>query len=554
MSRLSTATNMAASASKLIMPPAAALPPIALQTRQHERGRNSAKIVIAIVIVVGAALCAVALGLSREWPFAQVQVLRDLQEASDSQVEVRSFRRTYFPSPGCVIEGLVFHHEPGEAKPLITIEKLTIVGSYVGLPAQKVSRITADGMLVSIPPFDTHSKFHTTPSKITIAEVVANGAAVEFAASEAGKKPLRFDIQEAFLQDVGWKNPLTYRVKVHNPEPPGEVSAEGKFGVWNRTNAGETPISGQYKFEQADLSVYKGISGTLFSTGEFAGKLVHIDISGTTDTPDFEVRSSGHSVRLTTKFSAYVDATRGDTFLKQVDADFWKTHVVAQGSVASSPNGKGKTGLIDLRAKDARIQDLLLLFVRANRAPMSGSVILQAHVEIPPGEDFLKKVKLRGSFGIDGGTFKPSTQEMVDKLSAGARDDKDKDKDKNKEKETDRSDPETALTDLEGQVNVVDGIARFSDLSFWVPGAHARVEGTYNLINYKIDLRGRMRVDTKISDTTTGAKSFLLRMMDPIFRKKKKGEVVPVKISGTYDHPTFGLDLGDKNAKTKSSQ
>jgi hypothetical protein len=31
--------------------------------------------------------------------------------------------------------------------------------------------------------------------------------------------------------------------------------------------------------------------------------------------------------------------------------------------------------------------------------------------------------------------------------------------------------------------------------------------------------------------------------MDPFFRKKKKGEIVPVHIEGTYEHPQFGLDL-----------
>jgi hypothetical protein len=255
------------------------------------------------------------------------------------------------------------------------------------------------------------------------------------------------------------------------------------------------------------------------------------------------VKSSGHPVRLTTKFNAYVDATDGDTFLNQVDADFWKTHVTAQGSVATSPNGKGKTALINLHSKNARIQDLLLLFVQANRSPMSGTVTLQAHVEIPPGDEkFLKKVKLAGGFGIAGGTFsQPSTQKGIDQLSAGALG----------EPQKDRSDPETAIADLNGAVNLLAGTAAFSDLSFRVPGAHARVHGTYNLINDTIDLRGQLRVDSEISKTTSGAKSFLLKMMNPFFRKKRKGEVVPVRISGTYDHPTFGLDLNDKNAQVQ---
>ena len=60
-----------------------------------------------------------------------------------------------------------------------------------------------------------------------------------------------------------------------------------------------------------------------------------------------------------------------------------------------------------------------------------------------------------------------------------------------------------------------------------------------------------MRVDTKISKTTTGVKSLFLKMMDPFFKKKKKGEVVPVHISGTYHHPQFGLDLDQDKSPAK---
>jgi hypothetical protein len=156
---------------------------------------------------------------------------------------------------------------------------------------------------------------------------------------------------------------------------------------------------------------------------------------------------------------------------------------------------------------------------------------------------------------------KPSTQEDVDKLSAGARGEKEKAKDKNakddakdkdkddKDKDKDRSDPETVLTGLNGQVNLLGGSARFSDLSFGVPGATARLHGTYDLIDHKIDLRGQMQVDTQISNTSSGTKAFLLKVMEPFFKKKRKGEIVPIRIAGTYEHPTFGLDLDDKNAQ-----
>lgn len=522
------------------MAPSAISPPERLEKREPRAEKSSNHIVRTIIIVAAAVLCVSALVLGGLWPFKQSAVLQDLREASDSQVQVRAFHRTYFPSPGCVIERLVFHHSSNEAKPLITIEKLTVQGSYLGMLSRRVSRITGDGMLISIPAFGTGQAFHTTPSKITIDEIVANGAAIEFASHDPGKSPLRFDVHEASLQNVGWSGPLTYRVKVHNPEPPGEVTTTGKFGVWNKTDAGETPVSGEYTFEQADLGVYEGIAGKLASTGQFGGKLSHIDISGTIDVPDFDVKSGGHPTHLTTKFSAFVDGTNGDTFLKQVDSDFWKTHVVSQGSVAGSSGEKGKTALINLRATNARIEDLLRLFVDASRAPMSGSVSLQADVEIPPGpQEFLRKVKLRGHFGIASGTFStPSTQEGVNKLSAGALGEKDK------------ADPETVLTDLTGSVNLAEGIAHFSDLAFGVPGASARLHGTYNLVNHKIDLRGQMKVESKISNTESGAKAALLKMMEPFFKKKKKGEIVPGRISGTYAHPLFGLDLNDKHAQS----
>jgi hypothetical protein len=517
------------------MPPGKTVTPL-----PHAKRGLSRSTILIIAALVSVILLAILLVTSSLWPFAQSQVLQDLREASDSQIQVRALHRTYFPFPGCVVEGLVFNHDPAESTPLITIEKLTIRGTYLGLFTKSVSRITAEGLHVTIPAFGTSKTFHTTPSKITIDEIVANGAVMEFDFHKADKPPLRFDIHEASLQNVGWKGPLTYRLKVHIPQPPGEISTDGQFGVWDESDPGKTTISGTYTFEHADLSVYHGIAGMLSSSGKFGGTLVHIDISGKTDTPDFEVRSGGHPVRLTTDFTAYVDGTHGDTFLKRVDADFWKTHIVAEGSIAKTQGGKSKTALIDLRSEKARIEDLLRLFVKANRAPMSGSVTLQAHVEIPPGqEEFLKKIKLRGSFGIAGGTFsKPSTQEGVNKLSAGARGEKDP------------PDPETVVTDLTGKVDLEQGISRFSDLSFGVPGADARMHGTYNLLNERIDLRGQMQVQSKISNTEKGSKAFLLKMMEPFFKKKKKGEIVPIRISGTYGHPSFGLSLNDKKAQT----
>ncbi len=510
--------------------------------KDARQGRTRKVLPIVVAIAGGLVVLAVLLFI-RFWPFERSAILQDLAEASDGTVEARSFHKTYFPFPGCILQGVVFHHGEKNGRPLITIERLTIRGSYSGILTGHVERIIADGARVFIPAIGSGVQFHTHPSKIIVGEVVANGAAVEFERQDPQHEPLRFDIHEGSVRNVGWSGPLHYRLKLHNPEPPGEIEATGEFGVWRKDDPGETPFSGVYKFIDADLHVFHGIAGKLSSGGKFGGVLKHLDVTGSTDVPDFEVASSGHKVELITEYRAYVNAMNGDTFLNRVDAHFRRTHVVARGSIAKVAGRKGKTALIDLEAPRGRIEDVLWLFVSGQRAPMSGPMGLKTKVELPSGDQpFLKKVKLQGVFGIDEGSFtKTETQQDVNKLSAGARGEN-------------KDDAETAMTDLKGQVRLEHGIANFSDLSFSVPGAKARLHGTYNIINHKIDLHGPMKVDTAISKTTSGMKSLMLKMMDPLFKKKKKGEVVPVHISGTYEHPQFGLDLNGKQGQGPASE
>ena len=497
-------------------------------------------------------LCVGVIAVSYFWPFTLPRVVEKLQESSDSRVQVRSFHHTYFPYPGCVLEGVSFVHDAAAGRPLATIERLRVLSTYPALFGRHIRLMKAEGLHIFIPPIGTGKPFQLQPSTLIVDTMSANGATIEIASRNPQKHPLRFDVHDATFRAVGAPGPMLYRVRVHNPEPPGEVSAEGELGDWDMQNPAETVISGKYKFENTDLGVYGGIGGTLSSEGKFSGKLGHIGIAGATDVPNFEVSSGRHPVDLTSQFSAYVDAIHGDTYLERVDAHFRRTEVIALGNIAGSHdrdrdgqakgNGeaKGKIAHLSLSAVNGRIEDILGLFVSAKRSPMSGVATMHADVEIPPGQrPFLEKLKLRGTFGIGGGEFSnANTQEGVNKLSAGAQGEKD------------TSDPETVLTDLAGKVSADNGIATFTGLSYGIPGAAARMHGTYGLSDHKIDLHGQMQVRTKISNTETGAKALLLRLMDPFFKKREKGEILPVRIGGTYEKPSFGLDLHDPRAQT----
>jgi hypothetical protein len=147
------------------------------------------------------------------------------------------------------------------------------------------------------------------------------------------------------------------------------------------------------------------------------------------------------------------------------------------------------------------------------------------------------------------GALQNPTRKRGCRLSRGALGEEDHHK-----TEKDEDDPETVLSDLKGHILLRDGTARFSNLSFSVPGALAQMQGTYNLITEKIDLRGTLKTDSEPSDTTHGMKALMLKVLDPFFKKKHAGYAMPVKITGTYEHPAFGLDLNDRDQKKNGTR
>ena len=495
------------------------------------------------------ALCVGSLGiLAFAWPFREGAVIKEFEEESFSKVSVGSFHRTYFPHPGCVLEKVVFrHNSKSYAPPLITIQRVQIEGSFTGLFKKHVKLLRAEGMRVNIPALGTEQFETPQRSSVVVDDLIADGATLEVKRGD-GAPPLRFAFHGFTMNDIGGTGPAAFKATLSNAEPPGEVTTTGQFGPWNANSVGETPVSGEYFFADAKLDAVPGIDGILSSSGKYRGTLEHLQVEGSTDVPAFTVDRSAHETDLQTQFRAEVNALNGDVFLQDANARFRQTSIWSHGKVAGEQGRSGKVASFDFAAKDGRIQDLLLLFIQSPRAPMTGAVSFRAKGVLPPGDrPFLSKVQLQGDFGIDDGNFTNSdTRREVFDLSRGASGQK-----KHDSKE-DAPDPESVLSDLKGHVVVKDGTARFSDLSFSVPGAAARMNGTYNLISEKIDLRGTLTTKEEVSKTTHGVKALFLKMLDPFLKDKSAGYITPVKISGTYDHPSFGLDLADgKNAQAK---
>jgi hypothetical protein len=509
------------------------------------------------VLAMVAALIAVSVEISRG---ARGWVEDSLTREFNSNVELSSFRVAIpFPLVQGEGENLALHFQGRQDQPpLILVKRFTLRTSIWGLlrNTRRISFVQLEGLQINIPPREESGvgggaknamrKFRT----LRFDEILSDGATLKILTSKPGKNPLEFDLQKLSLNSSGTDGALAFRATLSNPTPPGEIVSTGIFGPWNADVPSQTPVSGNYTFEKADLGVFRGIAGILSSKGNYQGVLDQIAVNGTTDTPDFRVTNAGHPVDLSTTFHAIVDGTDGDTFLQPVEAHFGQTDLLAQGSVEGTAGKKGKTITLNVSASHARIQDLLLLAMKES-PPMTGPIRLKTKFILVPGpKQIPDRLYLDGSFDLDSLHFTSSAvQQKVDNMSK-----------RSEGKPNEVVNPGEAIkaddvaSAMKGNFRVENGILTLSGLGFGIPGADVQLAGTYALEPETLDLSGTVKMQAKLSQTTTGVKSFLLKFADPIFSKGGKGTVLPIKITGSVQDPHYGLNLGHKSEAAKENK
>ena len=470
-----------------------------------------------------------------------------------STVEFSDFDVTMLPRVHVTITGLVLRHKGRtDIPPLIEVQTVSMYAQLPELlrPRPYISFVQLDGLKIHTPPRVPGEEplIHKTDQDLAakypvlIGEVRADDASIEVLRAQSDKPPREFPIHHLDLHNVSFDRPAQFHALLTNAIPKGEIDATGQFGPWLAEEPSETPADGHYIFQNADLGTLKGLRGILSSKGQFSGPLDYLTVAGYTDTPDFGLRTGGKPMALHTDFSALVDGTNGDVILKGVTAKFLHTTLLVSGKIVDvSKDIKGRTIYLNASSGNARIEDLLRLAVNSDQPLMTGSANLKATIDIPEGaDDLLDRMKLAGQFGVGDAQFTSATvQDKVDTLSR-----------KGQGKPTDTDISEVA-SDLRGNFRVATGIVTFSSLNFAVQGASVHLDGTYNIDSTAMDFQGDLLMQAKLSQTTTGAKSFFLKAADPFFKGKSGGSDVPITIGGTKDHPTFGLGKrgGNKQAE-----
>ena len=492
-----------------------------------------------LILIIVADLIVVAI----EWPFSKQQLTNVLQEATLRSVTVAKYRQTFLP-PGCVAEDISFErHEHKDKTPIIHIEHLTIHASWWALmTAQyRLSLVKVAGMHVLVPPAEVHGKpdplmpLNHTPSqvkKVTIDKIVADGAVLDWA-HEDGSRPYRIIVDKFAALDVTNNSPIKYKAVVTNSIPSGKIESSGIFGPWRPNTPSETPLHGTYVYRDANLAALKEISGTMQASGNFEGKLGEIVTSGKVDVPQFHIEDTGNTREVKAQYKARVNGTNGNVLLDDVEADFNRTHLSANGRVVGTKAGKAAT--LQMNCQRGRAEDVLGLFVEAKEAPLTGSVQMNARVDLPPGKlTPVRRMHMWGEFAVEGGKFTDQdTQGDLNRLSASAR--------------PGASPDATAFCRMKAQADVRNGVATLTNMDFSVPGASAKMEGTYGLVSpYDIALHGVLYTDGKPWTAVTGFKSFMVRIITPFLKKQKNVREVPFKIGGDYHDINVGLNLGGK--------
>lgn len=507
-------------------------------------------------LAIAAALLAVSVEISRrsrDW-------MQDwLTHEYNSQVELSSFTVAIpFPLVQAKAENVTLHFQGRQdLPPLIAIKRMRMRTSIWSLlrATRRISFVQLEGLQINIPPRQESNGGGGQGAKnamrkfraIRFGEILSDGATLKILTAKPGKDPLEFDIQQLRLTSAGTDDALAFRAALTNPRPPGEIVSFGVFGPWNAEVPSQTPVSGEYTFEKADLGDFPGIAGILSSKGNYQGVLDQIRIDGTTDTPDFRVNLAGHPVHLTTTFHATVDGTDGDTFLQPVEVHFGQTVLVAQGSIEGKAGTKGKTVTLDVSGSQARIEDLLLFAVKES-PPISGPIRLKTKFILVPGpKQVPDRLNLSGSLELDPLHFTNSAvQQKVDNFSK-----------RSEGKPREVVDPKEAIktddvaSDAKGNFRLENGTLTLDSVNYGIPGANVQLAGTYALDSQTLDLHGQLNMQAKLSQTMTGVKSFLLKFADPFFSKGGKGTVLPFIITGPVQHPHYGLDLHHKTEAAK---
>jgi hypothetical protein len=554
-----------------------------------------------LLAAVAVAAGIVAVLLHRAEPFVRARIVDELQSRFHARVELDSFHMSLVNGlwaegkglriwPPAQAEEAPESGTEGQDEPLIRLDEFRFHAPLRFSPGKPfhISLVELNGMDVHMPPLSHFGRAlagsagagqsSTGPSgdesrgrkrspSFEVETLECNGAHLVLgsskpaAAGKPGKLPLEFAIAHFKLTNVASGKAMGFDAELTNPKPVGTIYSTGSFGPWLTEDPGETPITGDYRFEHADLATFKGIAGILTSTGHYQGTLRHLVVDGVANVPDFRLTHYGSALPLATHFHARVDATNGDTWLEPVDAMLAHSHFTAQGPIVrvvatepgKPPHSVGHDIALTVNVDRARIEDFLQLASPPQRTTplLTGAVTMTTRLHIPPGPAPVhQRLQLKGQFTLDQALFSSEKiQGRIRQLSLRAQ---------GRPKDVKTTDPGSIDSTMQGDFKMANGEVAMPNLVYTVPGATIDLTGVYGLDGGTLNFTGTAKMEATVSQMVGGLAGALLKPADRFFKKDGAGTEVPIRIQGTREQPKFGLDFRQKKngeaAQTEAQQ
>jgi len=504
----------------------------------------------ALFVVIGAA-ATLEWMLHRAEPILRGRIVETLSTHFDSRVEMEALHVSVLKGLEVSGDGLRIYPpddvvNAGAKDPLITLNHFAFHANLMGLflKPMHVGTVKVKGMTISIPPREMRQqapqgKRHMGKIKIVVDQIDCDNSRLILGTSKPDKDPKDFELKHIVMHNVGPNDPWRYDATLVNAIPTGDIHAVGTFGPWVNESPGDSTVTGKYTFDRADLNTIKGIAGILNSVGEFTGQLNRITVDGTAEVPDFSLDTANHPMPLHTTFHSIVDGTSGDTYLQPVQAKLGQSSFTCSGAIVNI-KGKGHRIDLDVDVPNGRIQDFLQLAVKTQPAIMTGRLGMKTKLQIHPGkESVTQKLALNGGFTLRSIHFvNPEWQDKVDMMSLRARG----------EAKDAKPGAEDVSSEMKGRFGMGAGKMRFDRLTYTLPGADIALAGIYSLDGNELDFDGTVRTKAALSNmVATWWKSWLLKPVDPFFKKHGAGAEIPFKVSGSRGSPKFGLALKRKD-------
>jgi hypothetical protein len=244
-------------------------------------------------------------------PYIRELAIQYLQQRFDSEVELSKLQVQMpgFSAVRLLLHGnvalvdvagehLVLRHKGRrDIPPLFALRRFgaTLDLGTLFSRAKSVPLVSLEGMEITLPPKEERPKFDMQPSSggngpgVEIGSVIIHDAKFTILPRDKSRTPLEFDLHDVHLNSVAKNSPMRYQAYLTIPKPKGQINSSGNFGPWVADVPSETPLTGDYLFENADLGVFNGIAGILKSTGHFEGQLGTITAKGEATVPDFRL-------------------------------------------------------------------------------------------------------------------------------------------------------------------------------------------------------------------------------------------------------------------------